>query len=74
MYFNKNMKYLLTSGHMNQNKLANIMGITRQSVNQIMKTKDPRISTVIKVCEIFKLSIDELIYKDLESEHLKENI
>lgn len=65
MFFNKNMKFL-TRNKINQNQLAKLMGITRQSVNQIMKTNDPRISTVIKICEIYHITIDDLINKDLE--------
>ncbi len=73
MFFNKNLKFLIKNNGINQNKLANLMGITRQTVNKIMKTQNPTISTVIKICDIFQISIDDLINKDLESEYLEKS-
>lgn len=71
MFFNKNINYLVKSTEINQNQLAAKMGITRQSVNRIIKSTNPQISTVLKICEIYKLTIDELIFKDLETERTK---
>lgn len=71
MFFNKNINFLVKNTKINQNQLAKSMGITRQSVNQIMQTKDPRISTLLKISEIYNLSIDDLIKKDLEDEYKK---
>lgn len=71
MFFNKNINYLVKSTEINQNQLAAKMGITRQSVNRIIKSTNPQISTVLKICEIYKLTIDELIFKDLEIERAK---
>lgn len=68
MLFNKNINFLVKNTKINQNQLANLMGITRQSVNQIMKTKDPRISTLLKISEIYNVSIDDLLKKDLENQ------
>lgn len=71
MFFNKNINYLVKNTEINQNQLAAKMGITRQSVNRIIKSTNPQISTVLKICEIYKITIDELINKDLEEEYSK---
>lgn len=71
MYFNKNINYLVKNTKINQNQLALKMGITRQSVNQIMKTEDPRISTILKISEIYNISIDILLKVDLEQSNYK---
>ena len=64
MFFIQNLQFL-TKTKINQNQLAEKLGITRQSITTLLKTKDPRASTLIKLSEIFNISIDDLLKKDL---------
>lgn len=50
------------------------MGITRQSITFLLKTKDPRASTLLKLSRIYNVSIDDLLKKDLESEQSEKEI
>ena len=65
MLFSKNMKYL-TKEKIKQSELARILNISRQSVSDLINSKDPKASTLIKISEIFNVSIDDLLKKDLE--------
>lgn len=66
MLFNKNMKYL-TKERIKQSELARILNISRQSVSDLINSKDPKASTLIKISDIYKVSIDDLLRKDLEN-------
>ncbi len=68
MFFNKNMKYL-TKSKIKQIELARILKISRQSISALMNSKDPKASTLLKISEIYGISIDDLLKKDLESEN-----
>lgn len=65
MLFSKNMKYL-TKEKIKQSELARILNISRQSVSDLINSKDPKASTLIKISEIYNVSIDDLLKKDLE--------
>lgn len=71
--FVKNIKYL-TKTRINQNQLANIFNVSRQAIGNLLKTKDPRASTLLKLSEIYNVSIDDLLKKDLESEQSEKEI
>ena len=64
-YFTKNLKFL-TKTRINQNQLAHLMNTTRQAITSLLKTNDPRANTLIKISEIYNVSIDDLLKKDLE--------
>ncbi len=70
MKFNKNMKYL-TKEKIKQSELARILNISRQSVFNLINSKDPKASTLIKISEIYNIPIDDLLKKDLEIERTK---
>ena len=63
-FYAKNMQFL-TKTKINQNRLAEIMGITRQSINKMINATDPKAETLIKISEIYNVSIDDLLKKDL---------
>ena len=50
-----------------QNELADLIGVSRQTINAIEKDKfDPSLPTAFKLSELFKTSIEELfIFKTL---------
>lgn len=68
MLFNKNMKYL-TKTKIKQSELARILNISRQSVSDLINSNDPKASTLLKINEIYNVSIDDLLKKDLEKEN-----
>ena len=68
MYFTKNLKFLTSTTETNQNQLAKKLNIKRQSITTMLKTEDPKASTLIKISQIYKISIDDLLLKDLEQE------
>ncbi len=71
-YFGKNLKFL-TKTRINQNQLSKKLGVTRATVNLMLKVNDPRASTLLRISEIFQISIDDLLKKDLESECLEKS-
>lgn len=64
-YFAQNVKLLARAYLGSENKLAIKMGITRQSLSIILKTNNPNLKTLIKIHEIFNISIDDLVFKEL---------
>lgn len=66
MYYVQNMKYL-TRTKIKQSDLARLLNISRQAVLLIVNSKDPKASTLIKLSDIFNVSIDDLLKKDLEN-------
>lgn len=69
-YFIKNLRFL-TKTKINQNQLAGLIGITRQSITSLLNTEDPRASTLIRLSEIYNVTIDDLLKIDLEAESKK---
>ena len=53
---------------MTKTELANKMGVTRQAMTDLFKFDNPKASTLIKLSEIFQVSIDDLLLKDLSKE------
>lgn len=65
-FFNKNIQFLTKNTKINQNQLAIKLSLTRQTINKLMnQTTDPRASTLIKISEIYNVSIDSLLKEDL---------
>lgn len=68
-FFNKNIDFLTKNTKINQNQLALKLGLTRQTINKLInQTTDPRASTLIKISQIYEISIDDLLLKDLTIE------
>lgn len=67
MDYKKNLIYLMKKHNYSQSELARLMDISRQSFNLIFKAENPRATTLIKLKEIFNVSIDDLLLKDLEA-------
>ena len=64
MYFTKNLKFL-TETKINQNQLAQLLGIQRQAITKYLKGQEPNYERLIKISEIYNISIDDLLKKDL---------
>lgn len=75
IYFKQNLKYLTSNTIISQSKLALALGISRQAVyNFIYKEADPRLSTIIKIAEVYKIKPEDLMFKDLEDKYKDKNI
>lgn len=69
MYFSKNIRYLRKSRTMSQEELANILGY--KSFTTIQKWEsgvaEPPFSMVNKIADIFQVSVNQLVYEDIEN-------
>lgn len=65
MFFKENLRYLTSHTNINQNQLAQRLGVSRQSITSLLNTDDPKASTLQKICEIYNISIDDILNKDL---------
>ena len=73
-FFNKNLKYLTSNTNINQNQLANHLGIDRQQITRYLKGNEPNYERLILISKIFNVSIDDLLLKDLEAEEEKKQL
>lgn len=70
IYFKKNLEFLTTHTTITQVELSRLLGITRQAVNNLInKDNDIRLSTAIKIAEIYNLKASDLIFVDLEEKY-----
>ena len=67
MYFNQNVKYLCSINRISQTKLAKSLNTSKQSLNSILNNNNPTARIIIDISNIFKISIDDLLLKDLTS-------
>ena len=70
MYLQKNVSYLKMKYKLTYQEICSQAGINMRTVTRLLKTdgKNLRIDTVMRVAELFQISIDDLIYKDLEKD------
>ncbi len=67
MFFNSNLDFL-TKKSVNQNQLAIKLGVSRQSIQGYIKQgKQPKYEILIKICQIYNISIDDMLKRDLSS-------
>lgn len=63
--FSSNLKELMKSNKVTQDRLAEIAGVSRQSVNQwLNKETLPTLQSVLAISNHFNLSVENLIYND----------
>lgn len=68
-YIPNNIKYLRKKNGYTQETFAEALGINRPSVGAYEEGRaDPRLTTLSKMAELFKVSVDELINEDLTNE------
>ena len=66
MSFRTNLQYLRAERRMTQEQLAMLLGVSRQSVTKWEAEKSyPEIDNLIKMCQIFECSLDDLVTGDL---------
>lgn len=65
-YFNSNLKYLLDKFNISIPELAKHLSLTRQCVSHyIHSDRVPHISILIKIADLFNISLDDLILTNL---------
>ena len=69
MYFNTNVKYLCSSTNTTLTQLAELLNTSKQSLNSILNTNNPTAKIIIKISQIFIISIDDLLLKDLSKDN-----
>ena len=62
----KNFKKLRLFKNMNQTEFSELFGITRSSVGSYEEGRaEPKLETLLKVADLFKLTVDAIIRKEL---------
>ena len=66
MSFRDNLQHLRATRHMTQEQLAMMVGVSRQAVTKWEAERAyPEMDKLVKICQIFDCSIDELVEGDL---------
>ena len=66
MSFRDNLQHLRATRNMTQEQLAMLLGVSRQSVTKWEAEKSyPEIDKLLKMCQIFECSLDDLVQGDL---------
>lgn len=66
MSFRDNLQHLRAMRNMTQEQLAMLLGVSRQSVTKWEAEKSyPEMDKLIKICQIFECSLDDLVQGDL---------
>ncbi|MDO4538371.1 MAG: helix-turn-helix transcriptional regulator, partial [Coriobacteriales bacterium] len=68
MSFRDNLQHLRATRNMTQEQLAMLMGVSRQSVSKWEAEKAyPEMDKLIKLCDLFDCTLDDLVKGDLTS-------
>ena len=65
-YFAKNLEFL-TKTSISQSELARRLELPRQNITKYLKGQEPKYDKLIKISEIYNVSIDDLLKKDLSN-------
>ena len=67
MYLRQNLQYLRKrSGNMTQEKLAERLGVSRQTVSKWESGENvPELSKLIELCDLFSCTLDDLLRRDM---------
>lgn len=69
MYFGKNLKYLMKSRKISGESLSDILNLSQSAISSYTTGGAfPKVETLFKLKEIFKIDLDELFFKDLTIE------
>lgn len=66
-FFTQNLIYL-TKNKLNQNQLSIKLKINRQQITKWIKGGEPKYDYLIQIANIYNISIDDLLLKDLNQE------
>ena len=75
VYFKKNLEFLTTHTLISQAELSRQIGISRQAVhNLITRDENPRLSTILKISEVYNIDASDLLFVDLEEKYKDKKI
>ena len=67
MYLAQNLKYLREQKGLNQNDLAEVLGVKQPTVgNWETEKREPELSMLVHIAEFFGVTLDELVLKNLK--------
>ena len=70
MSFRDNLQHLRAERNMTQEQLAMLLGVSRQSVTKWeAERSSPELDKLLKMCQIFDCSLDDLVQGDLTKGH-----
>lgn len=70
VYFKKNLEFLTTHTLITQSELSRQIGISRQAVhNMVIRDENPRLSTILKISEVYNIKASDLLFVDLEEKY-----
>ena len=64
-FFKENLRYLTKTTKINQNQLAIKLDQNRQNITSWLIGREPKYDILIKISEIYQISIDSLLKEDL---------
>lgn len=66
MHLAQNLKYLREQRSVNQNELAEILGVVQATIgNWEAGRREPELSMIVQLAEYFNVTLDDLVLKDL---------
>lgn len=69
VYFSLNLSYLRKSKDLNQSQIADILNVKHGAISAWENGRSyPQFLTLIEICNYFSISLDQLVFKDLEKE------
>ena len=67
VFFKKNLEFLTTHTLVNQAELSRQLGVSRQAIhNLIVREENPRLTTILKISDIYCVKASDLLFVDLE--------
>jgi transcriptional regulator with XRE-family HTH domain len=68
-----NIKYLRRKNNFTQSKLGEFLGVSDSQVTNYEKGKSsPPLDSVLKMCELFNVALEDFVYKNLEYQNYSE--
>lgn len=65
-YLNENLKFLRRKKGLTQQELADELGVNRANIGSYEENRsEPRLGTMLKICNYFQITVDELLITDL---------
>lgn len=62
---NRKLRTLRTLNHLTQQDLADLVGVSRQTIYAIEKGEyNPTLDLCIKICKVFNVTLDELFWEE----------
>jgi transcriptional regulator with XRE-family HTH domain len=67
-YISNNIKYLCDEEKLSQNEFGELFGLGKSVVSMYISEKStPKVETIQKICDHFKISIDDFINKNMRT-------